>query len=225
MGKNQQISKKANNIMPQDELLKHLMAYAKIDYMMTPGEDEFRIRVYHYCKNRLDAGHFFSINDSGGDHYHVLFSPDGCMIKGFDHECELSPYSWNDENPMPEHLARHNFYAGAPETLLRLLDSPDLEKELVTFCAWQPAGDAVWHYAQPEIPADWTDGIDVFLFYTGKLKEYQNWFEEYYACDLDKSVLKDIFDGKALTSEMVKALNEEGDNPEEVIEELNRLFA
>ncbi|MEI2395654.1 hypothetical protein [Paenibacillus phytohabitans] len=38
------------------------------------------------------------IDNGAGDHLIILFSPDGSIIKGFDHESELSPYGVKTAN-------------------------------------------------------------------------------------------------------------------------------
>lgn len=216
------ISQRIGEIMPRQELLQHLLAYAKIDYIMNP-EDNYMVRIYHYDKSWVPEGHFLKIDDSGGDHYHVLFSPAGCIIKGFDHESDLSPYNYDEDEPMPEVIANQDFYDGAPAALLELLFDPALEKEVVTFCAWQTEEDTAWHSAKSDIPEGWDDGIDTFLYYAADLTRYKEWFEEYYEADLDMKVLQTIFAGQNPTAEMIGALNPEGD-AEEILSELRSQF-
>ena len=205
------ISERIHDIPSPNDLLQRLLAYAKIDRIMMPDPDDCMIRVYHYDKDWVPGGYFLKIDDSGGDHYHVFFSPDGCIVKGFEHESDLSPYNYDEDEPMPDALAGHDFYDGAPAALAALLDDPALEKELVTFCAWQAADDAQWHCAESEIPADWSDGVETFLFYAQDLEEYRHWFEEYYELKADLRVLRSVFDNKPVTADMVRSLNPEGD--------------
>jgi hypothetical protein len=189
---------------------------------MIPDPDRNYLRIYHYDKDWITDGHFFKIDDSGGDHYYVLFSHDGCIIKGFDHECELSPYNWDEDNPMPDGIAGHDFYKGAPAELLAFLDDPALEKDVVTFCTWQSAGDTEWRFAPAAVPKDWDDGIETFLFYTHDLAAYREWFEdEYYESPLEAEILQKIFDGKPITSDMISALNPEAE-PEKTKDDLRR---
>jgi hypothetical protein len=219
--------------MPLQDLLLHLMAYAKIDCIMISEPDEW-LRSYRYDKKWVEDGHFIEINNGSGDHFYVLFSQDGCIIKGFDHESELSPYG-----DLPKHLIHpNNYYKDTPERLLSLLDDPALEKDMLTFCAWQAPGDQQWRYGKIEFPeseyndstvAEWNDGIDAFLAYACDLEGYQQWFEENYEgwykaepdIELDRVVLQDIFDGKPITAEMIKCLNPERD-VDAVLKELER---
>ncbi len=212
------IIKNLHKISSPESLQKHLLAYAKIDYIMCPDDDNYDwTKVYHYDKNWVLNGHYFKIDDSCGDHYHILFSPDGCIIKGFDHECELSPYNFDEDDDgesIPEIIAKHNFYDNTPVALQELLNDLALEKEIVTFCTWQSIGETEWHFAPFKIPENWSDGINTFLGYTPNLQGYQKWFEDYYETNLDFDVLEQIYNGETITEDMVRKLNPEGDTKE-----------
>ena len=218
------INKNSIYIMSPESLKKHLLAYAKIDLIMSPTPDDFGLRVYHYDKSWVPNGDFLTINDSGGDHYYLLFSPSGCIIKGFDHECEMSPYNFDEEEPLPDFIANHNFYEGAPSELQELLDDPALEKDIATFCVWQSTESTDWSFTPLQIPDDWSDGIETFLSYTSNLAQYKKWFEEdYYEADLDMDTLQKIFDGEPITETIIQSLNPEVD-AKIVLKELEENF-
>lgn len=218
------INKNLLQIMSPELLKKHLLAYAKIDLIMNPAPDDFTLRVYHYDKSWLPNGDFITINDSGGDHYYLLFSPSGCIIKGFDHECDISPYNFDEEEPLPDFIDNHNFYEGAPSELHDLLKDPALEKDIATFCVWQPAETANWSVAPIQIPSDWSDGSETFLSYTSNLEQYKKWFEkDYYEADLDMDTLQKIFDGEPITETIIQSLNPEVD-AKIVLKELEENF-
>ena len=69
------IGSRISEIPTPEELIKRLSTYSKIDAVMTP-EKEW-LRRYHYDKNWLQNGHFYKIDNSGGDHYYILFSNAG----------------------------------------------------------------------------------------------------------------------------------------------------
>ena len=218
------INKNLTHIMSPESLKKHLLTYAKIDLIMNPAPDDFSLRVYHYDKNWVSSGDFLTINDSGGDHYYLLFSPSGCIIKGLDHECDISPYNFDEEEPLPDFIANHNFYEGAPSELQELLDDPALEKDIATFCVWQSTESTDWSFTPLQIPDDWSDGIETFLSYATNLQQYKKWFEEdYYESDLDMDTLQKIFDGEPITEEMILSLNPEVDT-KIVLKELKENF-
>ena len=123
------------------ELLKK---QAILDIIITPEHDAWRRLVsYEYDKTkRCDR---FHISNDSGDHLYVLMSPEGAIIKGFDHESCLSPYQ-NDEEPTAESI-----YANVPAELLALLDE-ETEKNDVTFCIWQKPGEVHWHQNSIELP-------------------------------------------------------------------------
>ena len=201
------ISTRINEIMEPTELLKHLLAYAKIDFIMSPNPDDSWLRVYRYDKDWVKDGHFFSIDNSSGDHIHILFSSFGCIIKGFDHESEICANNKRRGVSHSDCIAAHDFYKDAPVELVSLVDDPALQKEQVTFCAWRTIDDAAWHYAPFAVPEDWHDGIDLFLYYAHNLKQHQEWFEENYELALDTKILLSIYDGSTITSIIVNSLN------------------
>lgn len=186
------------------ELEKRLLAYAKIDYLMNHDEEEYK--VYHYDdKEWIKNGHFFRIDNGGGDHYHILISPMGSVIKGFGHESEMSPYNLQ-EGEQPELIKNHNFYQDLPDDLFSLLNDDALEKEVATFCIWQSISQEQWTYTPITIPDDWNDGSEDFLNYVFDLEEYAEWFEESYEEPIDMDLLKQIYKGMAVTKEMIEKL-------------------
>lgn len=197
--------KNNNSKIPgSEELQKRLLAYSKIDYIMN-GENEF-LKIYHYDdKNWVKNGHYFRIDDSGGDHYHVLISPAGSVVKGFGHETEMSPYNFSDED-MPALIQTHDFYKGMPQVLYQLLEDDALEKDLVTFCVWQKSEEKHWSYAPIDIPSNWADGTKDFLTYVFPPEEYLQWFEEYYEKPLDKKVFHKIYTGEEITADIIEKI-------------------
>jgi len=215
------IGSRISEIPTPAELIKRLSAYSKIDAVMMP-EKEW-LRRYHYDKNWLQNGHFYKIDDSGGDHYYILFSNAGCIIKGFDHECELSPYNCCEQEPMPSCVKEHDFYKDAPLELVSLLDDPALEKDLVTFCTWRTADDTKWHFAPSDIPKKWNDGIETFIEYTGDIEWYCEDFKWYFSSEIDKQILQNIFEGSPITSSVATAMNS-NNSPEIILETLKNIF-
>lgn len=217
------VSRRIHEIPQQQDLFRRLLAYAKIDRIMNPDPDDCMVRVYHYDKEWVPGGHFFKIDDSGGDHYYALFSSDGCIVKGFDHESDLSPWNREEGEKLPDIVAKHDFYAGAPARLSMLLDDPALEKHLTTFCVWQTPGDSDWRFAGSEFPADWNDGINTFLYYIQELDGYKEWFGDYYGQEPDMNAIRSIFEGKPVTAKRVRSLNPEGDTAR-ILQELEENF-
>jgi len=224
------ISKQVNELPTPHELMKRLIAYVKIDFIKNPKDDDHFfdnhfLRTYHYDKDWVNNGHFFTIDDSGGDHYYILFSADGCIIKGFDHECEVNPYNYDESFPVPDCITEHDFYKGVPDELMALINDPHLkiEKELVTFCVWQSVDDIEWHFAPSTIPKNWYDGTDTFLYYSQNLEQYREWFKDYYLTEIDNDILQSIFDGNLITADMIITLNPDV-SPAAVLDDLQQMF-
>ena len=104
-----------------------LKKQAILDIIMTPEDDDwFRLVSYRYDENnRCDV---FKITGDDGDHLYVLFSEDGTLIKGCDHESCFSPYLLDegtedaDAQSQSERLAFiESMYHGIPQSLLALL--------------------------------------------------------------------------------------------------------
>ncbi|MFT8349131.1 hypothetical protein [Clostridium saccharoperbutylacetonicum] len=74
--------------MNTDVIKNSLISMAALDIIFS--EEEW-LRVYTWYPN-WDGKSSLAVIDNGcGDTMHIVFSNDGCIIKGFDHESELSP--------------------------------------------------------------------------------------------------------------------------------------
>ncbi|MBQ5857398.1 MAG: hypothetical protein IIW51_00125 [Peptococcaceae bacterium] len=193
------------------ELLKK---QAILDIIVTPEHDAWRRLVsYEYDKTtRCDR---FHISNGSGDHLYVLISPQGAIIKGFDHESCLSPYQ-NDEE-----LTAESIYHNVPAELLALLDE-ETEKDDVTFCIWQMPGETHWHQNNIELPdycfdPDRTqpeDGGQAFLmsYIFSDAEEWFEWASIYYELQeeaWDAAAL--LYETGEITRSMVNDLNPERD--------------
>lgn len=193
------------------ELLKK---QAILDIIITPEHDAWRRLVsYEYDKTkRCDR---FHISNDSGDHLYVLMSPDGAIIKGFDHESCLSPYQ-NDEEPTVESI-----YANVPAELLALLDE-ETEKNDVTFCIWQKPGEVHWHQNSIELPdycfdSDRTqpeDGGQAFLmsYIFAGADEWYEWASIYYELREEAwDAAARLYETGEITRSMMEDLNPERD--------------
>ena len=193
------------------ELLKK---QAILDIIITPEHDAWRRLVsYEYDKTkRCDR---FHISNDSGDHLYVLMSPEGAIIKGFDHESCLSPYQ-NDEEPTVESI-----YANVPAELLALLDE-ETEKNDVTFCIWQKPGEVHWHQNSIELPdycfdSDRTqpeDGGQAFLmsYIFAGADEWYEWASIYYELREEAwDAAARLYETGEITRSMMEDLNPERD--------------
>jgi hypothetical protein len=138
----------------RDQLIAGLRAAATVEAMLT-GEDW--LRRYHYTKDFHQGVDLATFSNGGGDDMSVLSSVDGVIIKGFDHESEVSPYCRDDHSPWP------GIFDGVPPGLLGLLDDPAICKDDITFLHWLPAGQHEWLRGPVTFPNGEDDGSDWLL--------------------------------------------------------------
>lgn len=194
-----------------------LKKQAILDIILIPEHEDWR-RVVNYNHDTEKNCDYFKIDNGQGDHLLVLFSRDGALIKGFDHESCLSPYQ-NEEN-----LPSDGLYNGVPASLLQLLETDDeedaewLEKENVTFCLWRMQDDADWHRTTYNLP-DWCwepdgsqpeDGGEAYLmsYIFAGAEEWYEWASIHY------ELREEAWDAAAL-------LYEEGEITQGMVDDLN----
>lgn len=192
------------NIPCIDILKKSLIAMSALDIIL--NEEEW-LRTYNYNPNWDNKASLGEIDNGGGDNMNILFSEDGCIIKGFDHESELSPHA------QEEFKVWKGIYEDVPKNLLELLEDEASEKEDVTFCIWRESEAYEWKKGKVEIPKGYDDGSSYML---GRIyndaEEYLEWAKDYYD-DLEDNIpvelIEDIFNFKPMTKEIIKGINKD----------------
>ncbi|UQZ32781.1 hypothetical protein C2I18_03935 [Paenibacillus sp. PK3_47] len=174
---------------------------------------------YHSVVQDWDADVCMAKIDNGaGDHLIILFSHEGSIIKGFDHESELSPYAQD------EHKVFQGIYDDVPKELLSLLEDEAIEKDDVTFCIWRKNSDTNWHKGKVELPKGASDGSDFLvgcIFQTAE--DFVEFATDYFELSLSLEVVAKIYDDFPITGEMIKILNPNCD-VKEVLQELELLL-
>ena len=196
------------------EIEHSLIAMAKLDIILIP-EKEAWLRTVGFSK---ESDHRRAVIDNGsGDSLIALFTDNGAMIKGFDHESELNQFAAEEwDNAFFERV-----YAGAPKALTALLSEDDIDN--TTFCIWCCDGSAVWE--QNEEPADDDDGgRDFLLGYVHQTAEsWCDWAKYYYEQEFDHTVVEKIYSGEYVSAEDILMLNPKC-NSEEVLQEIDELI-
>lgn len=158
-----------------------------------------------------------TIDNGAGDHLFILFTPEGVIIKGFDHESMLSPHAQSSYGVFP------GIYDDVPQKLLTYLEDDALEKEDVTFCIWCEAGNSEWRKGNVQIPKGEDDGMDYLLtsiIHTPQ--QFVKWAENYYEKKMSLDIVTQIFEGQSISAQMIKQLNAES-NVANVLKELEEL--
>ena len=191
-----------------------LKKQAILDIIVTPEQESWlRLGSYHYDESKQCD--IFKINNGAGDHLYAVFSKDGAILKGFDHESCFSPYQ-NEDNRIAAAI-----YSQVPAPLLALLGE-ETEKDDVTFCLWQLPGETDWHKAElPLLKAchqedahHAKDGGEAYLlgYIFPSAEEWYNWASIYYELQEEAwDAAELLYETNEITRSMVMDLNPERD--------------
>ncbi len=149
--------------------------------------DDESLRSYRFYDNWKDGVSLATYENGGGDDVVVLFKNGCVLIKGFDHESEVSPYAQEEYEVWP------GIYEGAPSELLQELGDESLEKDHVTFCFWLFSKETAWRQGPVVFNGGEDDGSN-WLLDSIKFNAYQffEWANEYFEKKLEGLTYKDI---------------------------------
>ena len=169
-----------------------MMAAAKADSLLCK---EGWLCCYEYHDDWGDGFEMAKYDDGGGDHFILLFDGDRAILKGFDHESELSPYAREPFGITP------GLYDGAPPELLAALQDPALEFDHVTFCFWRLNAEGGWGRGRAEVGPESEDGTDfliprIVVDFPGYDSYAEDYFEDDYTEEMRQKVLQ-IFSDEA----------------------------
>ncbi|QSF42983.1 hypothetical protein [Paenibacillus tianjinensis] len=198
--------------LPNPIILKKLMKIqASLNIILCQEE---WLRYHSFVQDWAEGVGMAKIDNGAGDHLIILFSPEGAIIKGFDHESGLSPYAQD------EHKVWQGIYDDVPKELLSLLEEDAIAKDDVTFCIWRKNSDRNWHKGKVDIPKGESDGSDFLvgcIFLTPA--DFVEFAIDYFECSPSLDVVARIYDDFPITEEMINILNPNCD-AKEVFQEL-----
>ena len=142
------------NKISNKELKLALKASAALDIEIS--DDEY-LRCFTYTENWASGIDIATYENGGGDNIVVVIKDESILIKGFDHESEVSPHA------QEEYGVRLGMYEGAPTELLEVLNDEAFEIEEVTFCIWRLDNEATWSRGAVEFNNDEDDGSSWLL--------------------------------------------------------------
>lgn len=190
---------------------------------------DWEYRYYSYQNDwDLEIGEeCMEMRNGCGDYFFVLFTKNGAIINGFDHESEMN--GWQEIET--EQKSFFKKILGKKETELKqqiwkgvidkvpnelkhfILDEP-IKSIGTTFCIWRKNDDAVWNIGDIEFPKSTNgDGSESLLYILDNNPiTYKNWASEYYEeqfeeNELQLDLVKHIYDFKPLTKEILMSLN------------------
>ena len=203
---------KHENLTSIKTLKGRFMQLVALDIVMIP-HDESWLRLYSKIVDSDGQLDIFKIDNGAGDHLFIVFSENGCIMKGFDHESEFSPHQRDDFSVWED------IYDETPKHLLDLLSDPMFEKDEVTFCIWRGNNDSDWLTGTIINPDNHDNG---FGFLCGYLYvsafDYCDWAKYYYGKELPLSVVEEIFAGTDIDEKIIKVINPDRDVAESLCE-------
>lgn len=198
------VTKARLSALPSIESLENLcISLAMLDAIMSP---EWEYRYFSFNAKWGDGERLGSMRNGSGDEYYVYFSDEGAIIKGFDHESEMSPYANDKLTVWPGVLD------GVPYGFHEFLKDPSMPPEYTTFCIWRLYSDSSWQTGQVDYPKSdsGADGSEWLLFALDENPEtYAEFAAEYYETSIDLDAVRKIYARALLTDEIVTNLNSE----------------
>jgi hypothetical protein len=180
-------------------------AAAMLDAIMVP---EPELRYFSVDKNWAPGTVMMSMRNGSGDEYFATVSSAGAIIKGFDHECPMSPWNSPSGDVWPGVLE------SVPPQFGSFLSEEAFMAEDTTFCLWN-VDDAGWNCGDILLPpnaspADPLDGSAGLLWiFDGQPETYRKHAEDYFEVDLPLDAITKIYQLQPLTQGLVRSLNVE----------------
>ncbi len=187
--------------MPDINELKRLsQSLAMLDAIIEP---DWQYRFYSFNAHWSQEATMASMRDGSGDSYFILFNDVGAIIKGFAHECAMSPYRVNPPTLWPEVMD------AVPAEFSDFLRELAFVIADATFCLWRRHADSEWQRGAIDFPngADPDGSAALLAILDGNPKTYQTWAQEYYERDLDLTSIAQIYRHQLLSQEIIESLN------------------
>jgi hypothetical protein len=204
------ISTRNLRLLPDVERLRRgFQSMAMLDAIIMP---EWEYRYYSFEENVSPDGKISigSMRNGSGDDLHAIFGPAACLIRGFAHEYEMSPYAHSPPQVFPGVLDDLPSDFG---DCIAALD-PGWWKDQVTFCVWRHQSDSKWHHGRIKFPKSPDPDGSSFLLsaYDGRPETYHAWAKAYYQPRrFPLAAVRRVYEHRPLTEKTVRALNPERD--------------
>jgi hypothetical protein len=187
-------------------LERRAQSLAMLDAIMSP---EWDVRYFsfnaHWDTNLGDR--MASMRNGSGDEYFLLFTKEGAILKGFDHEAIMSPWRRANKTVWPGVLDH------VPKKFEAFLAEPAFNLKDATFCIWRALGDFSWKVGPISFPdGEDPDGSGNLLWaLDGSSETYFNFARDYFGQSPDKQAIESVYKHQPLTPALVTKLNSERD--------------
>lgn len=113
-----------------------------------------------------------------------------------------------------------------PDELMELLKDESIEMDDVTFCIWRSKNDSSWKKGKVDVPEAYEDGDDGESFLLGYIYEdadsWLEWAKYYYEKEIPLDCVKNIYEHRNITKEVIQKINSERD-AESAMKELREI--
>lgn len=187
--------------LPAIDTLKRLtQSLAMLDAIMMRAWD---YRYYSFNSRWAEGEQIASMRNGQGDGWYCGFGLHGALLKGFDHESEMSP--WNMETPK----VWPGVLDSVPEVFKSFATEPGFSMEDTTFCIWRGTEDAQWSTGKISYPdGDDPDGSAWMLAILDQNpSSYKEWAEDYYEQPISLSGVRQMYEHVPLTQKLARELN------------------
>jgi hypothetical protein len=164
-------------------------------------------RHVSYHPNMINGAEMFEYDSGGGDEMKIFFLNSMAMIKGFDHESNVSRHARDDL------AVWRGMYDGIPQELDALLNSiepkPDdlfsSSRDDVTFCTWYSEGQ--WLCGGTIYQNNDDDGAEGLLsMICLDAEHYEELAADYHGRNFDLPCIEAIYSGTAITEALITKL-------------------
>jgi hypothetical protein len=178
------------------ELRRITQSLATLDLILSP---EWEYRYYSFDSKWAPDGQMASMRNGSGDEWFILFNDaDWAGLKGLAHE---SPAAGIDG--LSARLQK-----AVPSKFKSFATEPAFRWDETTFCHWCPGQGSAWE--APAVLDDVDTGADELLAIIGSGPEgYQQFALEYYECEVDKELVKKVFQHHRIDQKLVWSLDHE----------------
>jgi hypothetical protein len=195
------------------DLERFSIAIAALDAVLCP---DWELRYFSYDPAWGDGERMASMDNGSGDTYQVVFGPTGTVLRAFDHESPLSPWTAEDGSLAPGILD------GLPDSLRSVIDEPAFGTEdgpevELTFCAWNTGTG----WSVGSIDDDGGAEYLLALVYDGTAAGYREYAVEYFEEDPGLEAIRTFIEHRPVTLDDLVAINPDADG--EVLDELRIL--
>jgi hypothetical protein len=177
---------------------------AVLDAILSP-EWDYRFFSFNADWDSSKKERMASMRDGSGDEYFAVFSPAGAILKGFAHDCPMSPWA------APENKIWPGVLDEVPTAFAGFLSEPAFSIADTTFCIWRTADQSAWNCGRIQFPeGEDPDGSENLLrMLDTDPSTYHEFAERYYERSVNLEAVRQIYQHAILTRDLARQLNHE----------------